>query len=405
MRGAYGRKEMNQDVPTANHHTRRRRGTGTVREMPNGRFRARITCGHKVDGTRRTATKVLDTREAAEAWLARKAAEMGSRADVDAGLTLSALWELYVRERGERLARKTMSAYRSQMRVWLAALGGRDVSRIECADVQRELDRMTHENALHAKRVLSSVLTYAVGAGLLRENPLLGHRFEIPEAQRQSIDYDLDPFAAIEGERTVWDVRQVVRCFELIRGLPLEVAWLACVGAGLRVEEALALRGRDVRRSVVAGVEVTQLAVHHATTALERRKATKTARSVRVASMLEPFGSRFWELARDVAPDAEVCGVSASGQNRAWRSYFAEPPTSKHARKSGTWRGRLRELPYLPLARMRNTHATLIQQAGVLDSINAAMHGHSERVSQRHYLRPDTAEATVAASERLRLVG
>jgi hypothetical protein len=62
-------------------------------------------------------------------------------------------------------------------------------------------------------------------------------------------------------------------------------------------------------------------------------------------------------------------------------------------------------LPYLPLSRMRNTHATLMQQAGVLDSINAAMHGHTERVAMRHYLRPDTTEATVEVSRKLRLVG
>jgi hypothetical protein len=40
----------------------------------------------------------------------------------------------------------------------------------------------------------------------------------------------------------------------------------------------------------------------------------------------------------------------------------------------------------------------------VLDSINAAMHGHSERIASKHYIKPDTTSATVEASKRLRLV-
>jgi hypothetical protein len=54
---------------------------------------------------------------------------------------------------------------------------------------------------------------------------------------------------------------------------------------------------------------------------------------------------------------------------------------------------------------MRATHETLMQEAGVLDSINAAMHGHSERVSYLHYQQADSAKASKKASEYLRLIG
>ena len=46
----------------------------------------------------------------------------------------------------------------------------------------------------------------------------------------------------------------------------------------------------------------------------------------------------------------------------------------------------------------------LMQQAGVLDSINAAYHGHSEVVSYAHYQRPDTVDAAARVGEMLRLV-
>ena len=389
-----------------------RKRVGNVSQTPSGSWRARVSNGVTATGKRRWATATFRTKSEAEDWIVRKSVEMGARPDLGAGVTLRQLWGLYEKGKGPKLSKKTFSAYRSQMRTWLATMGDTDISAIDCAGIQRTLTTMTHANALHSKRVLSSVLTYAVGVGLLARNPMHGHNFDIPNDEATEIDWDTDPFGAIEDERTVWGLDAVLKCFELIRGLPLEPAWLACVGAGLRVEEALALRRVDVRRVEIGGVEVTQLAVHHASTAMERRKATKTKQSVRVVAMPEPFGERSWELAQRVSGTTEVCKLSPARQNKAWRNYFDEPCDSKHTPKSTTTRGALRKLdddgnpilPYLPLARMRNTHATLMQQAGVLDSINAAMHGHTEQVARRHYLRPDTTAATVEVSKRLRLV-
>ena len=382
-----------------------RRNVGSVDQLPSGRWRARIAVGVKSDGSRRQATKTFDSKSDAEAWLVAQAAEMGKRPDLSAGITLNQVWQLYQEREGERLAKKTMSVYRSQMRTWLAVIGTMDVSLIRPSHVQRVLDGLTHENALHAKRVLSAVLSFAVRMELLASNPLHGQKFNIPENEVDDCDFDDDPFAAIEEKRIVWDMDTVLRCLDLIRGLPLEPAWLACVGAGLRVEESMALRPVDVRRTTMAGVEVTQLAVHHASTAVEKRKGTKTKGSVRIVTMLEPFGTRYLELVQMVDDrKAPVCPISASRQNKAWRSYFLPRSIARHAPKATQYRGTLEELPYVPLSKMRNTHATLMAEAGVLDSINAAMHGHSERIASKHYIKPDTTSATVEASKRLRLV-
>lgn len=382
------------------------RRIGNISRKPNGTWMARVAVGTKADGTIRRVSKTFETQADAERWCVTQAVEMGRRPDLGAGVTLSALWELYREDKGNRLARKTMSAYTSLMNVhWLPVMGESDISSIACPQIQHRLDGMTHENALHAKRCLSSVLTYAVGRGLLAENPMRGHKFDVPTREVSQADFEDDPFAAIEGSADVWELSTVLECHKRIRGLPLEPAWLACVGAGLRVEEALALRRVDVRRVVVEGVEVTQLAVHAASTPLEREKATKTRQSVRIVTMLEPFGSRYWELAQTVGePKSRVCKASAGTQNRAWRNYFEPPKLHKRMSMERVTRGRLEGLPYLPLSKMRNTHATLMQQAGVMDSINAAMHGHTERVSYEHYLVPDTSAATVNASRHLQLV-
>ena len=381
-----------------------RKKFGSIRKRGSA-WQARITIGTKADGTRRDVTQSFATKSEAEQWILEKSVEMGKRPDLSAGVTLAQVWKIYQEHESERIAKKTMSAYRSQMRTWLAPIGDMDVSLIRPSHVQRILDGLTHENALHAKRVLSAVLSFAVRVELLAVNPLHGQKFSIPEDTPDECDYDDDPFAAIEEKRIVWDMDTVLKCYDLVRGLPLEPAWLACVGAGLRVEEAMALRPVDVRRTTMAGAEVTQLAVHHASTAVEKRKGTKTKGSVRIVTMLEPFGTRYWELVQMVDDrKSPVCRISASRQNKAWRSYFMPRSIAKHAPKATQYRGTLEELPYVPLSKMRNTHATLMAEAGVLDSINAAMHGHSERIASKHYIKPDTTSATIAASKRLKLV-
>lgn len=384
-----------------------RRKVGSIRQRGD-RWQARVTVGIKADGSRREDVKTFATEREAEIWCHVRAHEMGASMTDGMGLTLKRLWELYQTAKDENLAPTTMNVYAYHMNYKvLPVLGERDVSEIRHGDIQTMLSGMSHGTAQKARTVLSSVLTYGVRVGLLDENVMRKADFEIPSDDRSADDeaWDDDPFALIEEDRKVWDAETIAKCYELIQGLPLEPVWLACVGAGLRVEEALALRPVDVRRVKVMETEVTQLAIHHATAKIGDRKGTKTRGSVRVVTMLEPFGERYWELAQAVKDKKDtICKVSASRQNKAWRNYFDEPTTAKHAKKKGNWRGALRELPYLPLTRMRNTHATLMQEAGVLDSVNAAMHGHSQRVSYAHYQRADTTEATVKASAHLKLV-
>ena len=53
---------------------------------------------------------------------------------------------------------------------------------------------------------------------------------------------------------------------------------------------------------------------------------------------------------------------------------------------------------------MRATHETMMQEAGVLDSLNAAMHGHTETVSRKHYMRGNGAAAVEQTEKYFTLV-
>lgn len=369
------------------------RERGSVRQTPSGRWQARLSVGYRADGRQRTTSATFDKEREARAWIAEKSLEMGADPLMHARVTLEDVWERYKRTKGERLARTTMSDYSRHMRrLWIPRLGDTDVSEITTHMIQTALlSCSTREVAKAARRVLSSVLSNAQRDGLLSKHPMRGVRFEMPgdtgsEWENEDV-WDDDPFATIERSRDVWDAETALKALPRMRGLPLEPVWLACVGGGLRVEEAFALRRMDIRRVEVMGRDVTQVAVHHATTKLEDRKRTKTRGSVRIVTVIDPFGERLWELAQGVGTGELVCSADPANQNKRWRSYFDKPRKHKRMSEKRMVSGRLMDLPYIPLSRMRATHSTMMQEAGVMDLLNAYAHGHSERVARDHYLR------------------
>ena len=389
---------------------------GSVREYRPGKWVARVRTGVRADGKQRDVSKTFGTESEARSWVLAKSVELAERPDLGAGITLKELWKVYKANRLPDLAVTTQKTYKQRMARVIDLMGERDISTITHGEIQRMFDGMRPSIAKRTNTVLSAVMTYGVRNGLLAQSPLYRAPFTFgdtsPFAAPESDVWDTDPFAAIESRRDVWDASTVSKCMGMIRGLALEPVWLCCVGAGLRVEEAFALRKMDVRRIVGSFDElgneiwVTQLAIHHATTREESRKSTKTTRSVGIVPMLEPFGERYWEIVQKCeSPDETVCKLSAARQNKTWRAYFAQPPKEWHKRMSEERKvqGRLHGLPYIPLSRMRATHTTLVQEAGVLDSINRLWHRNTSAVQERHYMRPDVTDASVKVSRMLNI--
>ena len=389
----------------------RRRKVGTRRPLADGRIRVTVSHGYDLNGNQRRISGIAESEEEADRLALELAARLGRSPDLGRRLTLARWWDAYAATRGKRIANATFRRYRRDMeKVWLPQMGKRDISLITKTEVQSVLLSLpTRPTAAHAKATLSAVLTQAVRDGHLTENPIRATSFEMPGdvgAWDDGIDYSVDPFGAIEGTSDVWDARTVLRAFDLLRGNPIEPCWLCMVGAGLRKEEALALHWRDVRRIEVGGQMVTQLAVHHALTAEDGFKRTKTRRSVRIVAMVEPFGERLWELRGDAGEYVNPLGEG--NVHHRWIDMF-KPCTSKHARKKGRRKGILVDIdepiPYVPLYRMRATHETYMQQAGVLDSVNAAAHGHSQKVSYEHYQRAGDVDAARQAGRFLVIAG
>lgn len=390
----------------ASSHKSPRRKVGTRRIMADGTIKVIVRSGYTVDGKRRTLWATAKDADEADRVALELAANLGMDINLGRGLTLSRWWDAYKATRGKRIAKVTLERYGTEMRgTWLPALGSKDITLISHADIQDVvIQAKTRSMAKERIKALSAVLTHAVREGKLSANPCRSAPFELPgdvgKADLSGIDYESDPFAAIEGVRNVWDIDTVLLAMDRLRGLPIETCWLAMIGAGLRREEALALHWRDVRRIKVAGREVTQIAVHAANTAVDGIGTTKTKKSVRIVAMVEPFGSRLWELAGD--RDDLICGLSPKNISRRWRMMWEPLKAGKHMPKEPAThvaRGVMLadpEVPFIHLKQMRATHATMMQAAGVSDSLNAAMHGHSERVAYTNYLMPDS---TVAAQK------
>lgn len=391
----------------ASSHKSGRRRVGTRQVLADGRIKVTVCHGLRSDGKRRRLYAYARDDDEADRLALELASKLGMQLELGNGITLSRWWLAYKATRGQRIARATLERYATEIEnTWLPALGQKDITLITHADIQSVIIRAaTRSMAKERIKALSAVLTHAVREGKLARNPCRAAPFELPDDVGNAVDVNLDaaddPFAAIEREKDVWDADTVLLAMGRLRGLPLEPCWLCMVGAGLRREEALALRWKDVRRIKVAGREVTQIAVHAANTAKDGRLATKN-RKLRIVAMVEPFGSRLWELAG--GKDDPVCDVSPKNCSRRWANMW-KPVNfeSKHMPKDPAThvsRGVMLEepeVPFLHLKQMRHTHETMMQAAGVSDSLNAAAHGHSERVAYTNYLMPDT----ISAAERM----
>lgn len=387
----------------ASSHKSARRKVGTRKVLADGRIKVTVCHGLRSDGKKRRLYAYARDDDEADRVALELASRLGMQLELGNGITLVRWWQAYKATRGQRIARATLERYATEIdNTWIPALGHKDITLITHADIQSVVIlAATRSMAKERIKALSAVLTHAVRDGKLARNPCRAAPFELPEDVGNAVDANLDdaddPFAAIEREQDVWDVDTVLLAMRRLRDLPLESCWLCMVGAGLRREEALALRWKDVRRIKVAGREVTQIAVHAANTAKDGRLTTKN-KKLRIVAMVEPFGSRLWELAGE--KDAPVCDVSPKNCSRRWANMWKPiNAESKHLPKDPATiisRGVMLEepaVPFIHLKQMRHTHETMMQAAGVSDSLNAAAHGHSERVAYSNYLMPDTIDA------------
>lgn len=243
----------------------RRRGWGSVRRLPSGRWQARYWDSAR--GRSLTAPTTFENKASADRWLAQKRTDLDRGVAVDDREALKPLrdwWPAYRRSIETRgLRPSTILLYEQAWRRIDSVLGTVPVSRIVPSRIDDWIADLC-ESGLSAMKiretvgVLRRVLDLAVGDGAISRNPCTGRRLALPRIPRTERHF----LSAAE-------IEELVACFA--RPTDRVLVQLLAYG-GLRIGEALALRRRDldlvrgfvhVCRSVSATNGVTETKTGH----------------------------------------------------------------------------------------------------------------------------------------------
>ena len=326
----------------------------SVREVSPSHWEVRVSLGNG----RRLSRTVVGTRADADALALRLEMQRGRLSSAD-GVTLDAYFEgCYLPARSD-LSPETVENYRHLWKRVSSEFGSMPLSEPPHAQVQAWILSMTRGSATHCAKLLRSVLRDAWYCGLLEREPM-----------KQPLRY---PRADTSIE--VWDAHEAVEALKLLRGHRIYPLVLLMVGAGLRRSEALAASWDDVEFGDTVTVRVDK-SFHHGT-----MRPTKNQSSVRTVPIAEPFAS----MLREIRSDGRICPMTEDAARSSWRRL-----------REGELAGMS-----IPMKNLRHTHESLMRDAGVSDSVNSQIHGHSDiKTDYRHYLAR-TSQSSRDAARRL----
>lgn len=339
---------------------------GSVHDNGDGSFRVRVSRGSRTDGSRRTVTEtVWGTRADAEARCAAIAAELGRSGAYGDSMTFGEWCPIFMAapsNRGAPRAATTIVGYEAQIRYLLPIIGHRPLSSLR----HEELAALVRAagSPVNCKRVLRAILRAAYDAGLMDWKA-----FERRVPVRRAYSRKKEPWTRFEAmEALAAPLSDDLRAY-LVLGL-----------SGLRMEEALGLRGCDVRSERVYSwltgdmVETVTARVSWTwTDAGGHVEAVKNDMSARVVPIL-PQG-REWLLGRCDGLEGRVVPLTGDALYKRWR---------RACDNLG--------LRFIPPSQLRHTSDTLMISAGVEPDLNARMHGRANTsTTYEHYYRPDMA--------------
>lgn len=357
-----------------------------IRETRPGVWEVRVSQGYRRDGRRRTVSRTVHgTEDDALAARAGLEAEMGRSPTLGDPMTLDEyFWGRFLPGRRRTTTRANAETCESIYRCHIAEkLGSHDLASIDYPMVREWVSRLPPQSATTYVRVLRTVLNQARMDGLIESSPMGdGYRFRMPKGRRTA-------------PLPVWGPDELTRCMATLAGDRIYPLWLVMVGAGLSRSEALALDWDGVSWREGDGHHLATVTVAGAFTARDGMKDPKNDRRYRRVPVAEPFSDELWACRRESGP---LCvgkmgsRMSANYISKYWKRLF-EPG---HA---------LDGMPFVGLNRMRATYSTMMQAAGVSDTVINAMQGrsHGSEVLYSNYLNPyaETFERSARAMGRM----
>ena len=369
---------------------RKRRKLGSIHALSDGTWSVRVSRGVRADGTRRTATvRVSGTRDDAEAAAIRLASEMGRAITAWSGLTLSQYYWGIFREHpssnGTVRAPSTLEQYDGVFRRSIEpTLGERGLSSLRHEDMKACI--LDSSAPRKTKVVLRAIMRSAYDDGLTNEKPFDRRIVTTPVTKQK--------------QQEAWNAREAADALDRLNGYsdPMIEAYAILGLSGLRCEEAMGVAPRDVHavdyydtetgesgRSLVADVSQTY------TKAGGVRQVAKNAFSHRSVPVIVQGRGRLLRIMNEAKPGDPV-------ELDEWRN--TRTVNLSHDQLVYRWNKACRDLGLrrIPPDMLRHTSETLMQAAGLQDTLVSRLHGHTElKTDYAHYMRPDAAAAERAA--------
>lgn len=346
-------------------------GEGTVRRRKDGRWEARITTGHDLDGRpirwsfygRTRADVVKDMQDALK--------------DVRAGTyvppstaTLGEWLDVWLREYVRPSVRKTTYAqYESLTRLHVKpALAGHKVRDLQAADIQRLLnDELATGLSARTVRLLHTVLHASLKQAALEGIVI-----------RNVADYVRKPRGP-QRQMRVLTQDEMTRLLDVAAGDRIGPALITLLGTGLRVGELIALQWSDV--DLQEGI----LRVSRSASRVSRGDGhteividePKTLSGRRTIPLPAPVLEAVKEWRRRQAEERLQSGEHWHDTGLVFTGYLGVMLDRSNIRRSLDRLCRQAGIPHVGIHALRHTFATRMLEAGVPARIVQEMLGHS----------------------------
>lgn len=367
--------------------TKKRSKLGHKEEIRPGVWEIRVSHGYtRSGGQRRKQVTIEGTEHDAEVAVIKLAVEMGKRPTLGDCMTLDEyFWAYFSPGRHASTTRANAMGYDGDYRNHISeALGRLELDSIDNWTVQNWIDGLPPQSAPAYVRELRAIMNqarfdHATDSAVMRD-----YRYRLPRGRKKA------PLPA-------WGAREVAACIDRLRGDGLYALWLVMTGAGLSRSEALAVDWESIIWEPLEGGHWNAwVPVGAAYTAKDGMKEPKNDRRYRRA----PMRPRFADPLHAIQGSGPICKGARGGRRspnsipKAWKALF-----SAGAALDG--------LPFVPIGRMRATHAGLMQRSGASSSVINAMQGRSEdsRVLYSNYLAVQEATYADAADRMDALLG
>lgn len=339
-----------------------RRDLGSIRKTSSGSWKVELATGRDRDGKRiRRSKTVRGSRKDAERELARMLVEAGKVPEAPKSLTLEDFIDsMYLPSLQVR--RNTLESYREKIRNHITPhLGGMALVDIQPYTVEAWLRRLETLGVSPATRKAAFV--------------------QLRLALRKAVKWRLianDSTDAVDAPRVpsrdlqVYDVETLNRLLDSFAGHPIEPLVILACATGMRRSELCGLTWSDI--DMVDGVVTVSRGMHMAKNGREVYfDVPKSQRSRRMVDLPQWSMDALRPLRGigPLVPNEDGSPWDPDKVSRAYKSHL------KHS-----------DIPYIPLRDLRNTHATLMLEAGASLELLSRRLGHARTdTTERFYIR------------------